>query len=291
MTHHTRSLPLFLFALLCCSLQCAAETSVWKISKGNNTVYLGGTIHMLKPGDYPLPSAFDIAYIGSQKVFFETDVGAMNQPEAQTQILAQSMAPPERQLDRVLTPQTYSLLTAAASERGMDIALLSRLRAGIAIITLQTLEFMKLGFTTEGVDHYFYSKALQDRKPVGYLESVQEQVNFLLHMGEDWEDEFVALSLRDLYRTAELMDGMNLAWREGDTQEMATQFLAEMEKDYPRAYRDLLVNRNLAWLPRIEQMFEQPGVEFVLVGAAHMVGEDGLLSLLEKRGYSIVQMK
>lgn len=291
MKNSTAMLMLWIVCLSGLSTATLAETSVWKISKGNDIVYLGGTIHMLKPSDFPLPPAFDIAYLGSQTLYFETDVGAMNQPEAQAQILAQSMAPPERQLQRVLSPQTYAMLTDAAANYGMDIALLSRLRAGIAIITLQTLEFMKLGFSTEGVDHYFYAKARQDRKTIGFLESVQEQVNFLIRMGENWEEEFVKLSLRDLNRTEDLMQGMSRAWREGDTEEMAVQFLEEMQKDYPHAYQDLLVNRNQVWLPQIEAMFKQPGVEFVLVGAAHMVGKDGLLQVLRERGYSITQMK
>lgn len=282
--------PLFV-CLLLVSAMASAQTSVWKVSKGNRVVYLGGTVHMLKASDYPLPTAFDIAYLASQSLYFETDIGAMSRPDVQAQLMADAMAPPGRQLQQVLSPDTYATLSEAAGERGLDMATLGRFRAGMAVVTLQTMEFMRMGLTLQGVDNYFYAKSIQDNKPRGYFETVQEQVNFVMRMGEGWEDDFVSLSLRDLDRTEQLMEDMTAAWRRGDMDALASLFLSEMQTDYPRAYDNLMVKRNTAWLPQIEQLFNSKETEFVLVGTAHMVGDDGLLIALQKRGYRVEQMR
>lgn len=267
-----------------------SETSVWKVSKGDNSIYLGGTVHLLKPTDFPLPAPFEAAYNASQRLYFEVDIGTMNQPEVQARVIAQAMAPQDRQLQHVLSPQTFQKLASAAQQRGMDINMLAPFKVGMAIVTLQTVEFLRMGMSTQGVDMHFYQKARQDNKPIGFFETIDEQMQYLLDMGSGWEDDFVNLSLRDLDKTASLMDRMVNAWRQGKPGELQELFVTDMKNDYPRAYDNLMVKRNNNWMPQILQLFEQPGVELVLVGAAHMVGRDGLLAKLKQQGYTVSQM-
>lgn len=291
MTRYNNTLPWLAAAILICwQLTGLAETSVWKVSKGENYIYLGGTIHMLKPEDFPLPPAFERAYQDSQCLLFETDISAINQPEVQARLLNQAIAPPAQQLNKVLSARTYQLLSEAASSRGVDMAFLSQFKAGMVIVTLQSLDYLRLGMTNEGVDAWFYARASRDGKAIGTFEALQQQLDILLNMGLGWEDDFVRLSLRDLERNTAMMDDIVNAWRTGKTASLQTLFVDEMQKDYPRAYKDLMVNRNNNWLPQILQLFETPGVEFVLVGTAHMVGEHGLLALLEQQGYHLTQM-
>jgi len=268
----------------------SADTSVWVATSGANKVYLGGTVHLLRPGDYPLPEEYEQAYTDSERLFFETDVSSMNDMSVQASMLQQLTYSDSRSLNTVLSAEAYESLANHLNSVGMPIMMMEKFKPGLVVSTLQLLEFQKLGFTPQGVDVYFNNRALGDAKTVGELESVQDQINYIANMGEGNESEFILLSLNDLEEISSSIEGLITAWREGDIQALAELFVDDMKSESEDLYNSLLLERNQNWLPIIERMFSEGGNEFVLVGAAHLVGEDGLLSLLQARGYQIEQL-
>ena len=146
------------------------------------------------------------------------------------------------------------------------------------------LELQRVGFTPQGVDVVFNSRALADCKVMGALETIDEQIAFLVMMGEGSESEFINMSLEDLKRTSDSMDKMIDAWRTGDSKALRTFLIDGMRERAPRLYESLLRQRNLRWISQIELMFDDPETEFVLVGAAHLVVEDGVVGHLRAKG-------
>ena len=268
----------------------SADTSVWVASSGVSKIYLGGTVHLLRPEDYPLPEEYEQAYIDSQRLFFETDVSSMNDMAVQASMLQQLTYSDSRSLKTVLNEEAYESLANHLATVGMPIMMMEKFKPGLVVSTLQLLEFQKLGFTPQGVDVYFNNRAIGDAKAVGELESVQAQINYIANMGEGNESDFILLSLSDLEEISSSMDDLITAWREGDNQALAELFVDDMRSESQDLYNSLLLERNQNWLPIIERMFHEDGNEFVLVGAAHLVGEDGLLSLLEARGYQVEKL-
>lgn len=267
-----------------------AETSVWSVTSGNNTVYLGGTVHLLRPSDYPLPDEYEEAYRESSEIVFETDISSMNDLSVQTQMLQQLTYGGEQNLKTVLNDEAYAALSEYAAAAGMPLMMLEKFKPGLLISTFQLLEFQRLGFTPQGVDTYFNSRAVGDAKSLGQLETVQEQIGFLAAMGEGNESEFILLSLSELGETEALMEEMIQAWRAGNNEQLSKIFVEELQAEAPELYDSLLLQRNLKWLPKIDQMLDDNDTEFVLVGAAHLVGENGLLALLAGKGYQIKQL-
>ena len=123
--------------------------------------------------------------------------------------------------------------------------------------------------------------------PISGLEAAEEQLKILFTMGEGDEDAFVAQALEDMETVESNLDELIAAWRTGDERTLDRLVVADMRERYPAVYRALLINRNRAWLPRVEALFESPETELVLVGAAHLVGPDGLLAQLTGRGYRV----
>ncbi len=267
-----------------------ADTSVWVITSGNNTVYLGGTVHLLRPTDYPLPEEYEQAYQASSEIYFETDISAMTDFSVQAQMLQQLSYDGDRTLKTVLNTEAYTALSAYADKLGLPLMMLEKFKPGMVVSTLQLLEFQKMGFTPEGVDNYFNTKAIADAKTLGQLESIEQQIGFLAAMGEGNESEFILLSLRDLEETEAVMEEMIKAWREGDNDKLAELFIADMKAEAPELYDSLLLQRNLNWIPQIESMLRDADTEFVLVGAAHLVGDQGLLDLLSRKGFQVKQL-
>ena len=280
-----------LFVLSVCSAgSVCADASVWSVTAGKNTVYLGGTVHLLRASDFPLPEEYEQAYQASSEIYFETDIGAMTDLSVQTQILEQLTYNDERTLKTVLNQEAYTALSDYAASKNMPVMVLEKFKPGLLITTLQIVEIQSMGFTPQGVDTYFNSRAIDDTKSLGQLETVQEQIEFIAAMGKGNESEFVLLSLRDLDQTRELMDEMLQAWRVGNNAELEDLFVEDMRSETPALYDALLLQRNLKWIPLIDQMLLDGDTEFVLVGAAHLVGEDGLLELLANKGYEVRQL-
>jgi len=285
-----RSTSRFLL-LLALPVASFAQSSVWVASKEEEKVYLGGTVHLLRASDYPLPPAFETAYTDSDTLFFETDLAGLSDLSVQMRMLQELTYPEGITLRGVLDTDTYATLTAHIASIGLPMEMLERFKPGMLVSTLQVIEFQKLGFTPQGVDAHFNTRALSDGKAVGELEPVEAQIGFISAMGEGNESEFIRLSLDDLSEIETSMEQMIAAWRAGDNTTLGRLFVDDMRTDHPALYESLLVQRNNAWLPLIEAMFQEAGTEFVLVGAAHLVGEDGLLQLLESRGYDIAQLE
>jgi len=267
-----------------------AETSVWKATKGGETVYLGGTVHLLRPSDYPLPQPYEIAYQDSDVLYFETDIRGMSQFSTQARMMMELMYQDDRTLSSVLSRDVYEQLTNYADSVGLPIHMMDKFKPGLLVTTLQLIEFQQLGYTPEGVDAYFDARAMNDGKSVGKFETLDEQIGFLSRMGEGNEDQFIELSLADMQEIESSMEQMIASWRDGDAETLADVFVDDMKEGYPGVYKELLLDRNNDWLPQLEALFGNQETEFVLVGAAHLVGEDGLLAQLTKKGYTVSQL-
>jgi uncharacterized protein YbaP (TraB family) len=282
---------LLLLATLLPLTQVSAQSSVWVATSGQEKVYLGGTVHLLRPTDYPLPAPFETAYAASDKLYFETDIAGLNDFAVQARMLQELTYSDERTLQTILSPEAYNSLAAYAGQAGLPLQMMEKFKPGLLVSMLQVIEFQKLGFTPQGVDAYFNGRAMGDGKPVGELEPIDAQIGFIANMGEGNESEFIMLSLEDMKEISVSMEPMLSAWRSGDNGQLAELFVDDMKEQHPPLYKSLLLDRNNNWMPIIEGMFKEEGTEFVLVGAAHLVGEDGLLSLLEKKGYEISRVE
>lgn len=268
-----------------------AQSSVWVASKDAQSVYLGGTVHLLRPSDYPLPPQFETAYTASEQLYFETDIAGLSDMAVQARLLQQLTYKDGRSLRTVLDDNTYRALADHLATIGMPMQMLEKFKPGLLVSTLQVFEFQKLGFTPQGVDAYFNARAIGDGKALGELEPIDAQIGFIADMGEGNESEFIRLSLEDLVEMETSMNQMIDAWRSGNDELLDTLFVNDMKEGYPELYDSLLVQRNLNWMPIIEAMFGDTDTEFVLVGAAHLVGEDGLLNLLRNNGYDVRQLE
>ena len=286
----TAALAVSLFSISLLAIADAdSPSSVWLISSGEQKVYLGGTVHLLRPSDFPLPEQYEQAYLDADKLYFETDISGMSDIGTQTRMLQRLTYQDERTLQSVLNEQAYSALASHLQNAGLPIAMVQKFKPGLLISTLSVIEMQKMGFSPQGVDSFFNTRAREDGKAVGEFESIDDQIGFLAAMGEGNESEFIMLSLQDLEKT-EMLEQLIDAWRTGDNDKLSALFIDDMKELSKELYQNILVDRNNDWLPKIEAMFSQQGTEFVLVGAAHLVGEDGLLQLLAGKGYTISRL-
>lgn len=279
----------FFFSLLLLATTSQAETSIWKISKGSHTHFIGGTFHLLKPSDYPLPKEFEQAYNQVNWLVFETDLNEIEQPSFQQEFLTAMRLPTGKILADKLSPKAYAALIRYAAKNNIDIAHWQHLKPQMISLIISLKELKRLGLTAQGVDSHIADKAKQDGKLITHLESVQQQIHFISTMSEGNESALILQTLDDMQNLAAELETISKAWRLGDSKQLYETGIKPMMKDYPQVYQSLLVERNNNWLPTIENLMAEKESKLILVGALHLIGEDGLLEQLRKRGYEVEQ--
>lgn len=265
----------------------SAESSVWKAQKGKSVMYLGGTCHLLRETDFPLPPEFDRAYKASDMVVFETDIDKLQDPSVQQMFLAKAMYSDGSTVDKHLSARTYRELSAYCEANDIPLEAFRQFKPSMLMVTLTVMELMKLGVTQQGVDQFFYDRAHKDAKIVEGLETVDEQYNYVFSMADGNEDEFVAYAIKDLKSAKQNYDVLVNAWRLGNAGKLDELMVAEIKTQQPKLYKKLIADRNRNWLPLIEAYQKTPRTKFILVGVAHLVGPDGIIEKLRKKGYKV----
>lgn len=282
---------IIVLTLLPSALSRAESAPVWKVTTPNTHIFIGGTVHLLAKDDYPLPSAFETAYQQSQVLVFETDIQQSKSPQFQQALLAKTMYTDGTVIGDKLAPNTQAALTQFLASRGLPLNRVERFKPGMLSIMLTVMELQRMGLANAGVDEFYSKKASQDNKPQLFLESIDEQLGFLEQMGKGQEDTFILHTLKDINQLPTMMTQLKSAWRGGDNQALIDVALIPWKNEFPDVYQSLLVKRNNAWMPRIEQMLTTAEVEYVLVGALHLVGDDGILTQLRAQGYQVEKLK
>jgi uncharacterized protein YbaP (TraB family) len=273
--------------LLSLSLQAAA---VWKVSNDQHSLYIGGTIHVLTPEDYPLAKEYDLAYQAADKVIFETDMEAVSSPEFGQKMMDQMMYSDGTTINKVLQPDTYKALAIHLSSRQIPMQAFASHKPSLLAISLTFIELQAMGYTSEGVDMFFANMAKDQEKEQGWLETPDEQLAFMANLGGDDPNTMIEYTLKDIKKMPEMFAKLHSTWLAGDMQGMADVGITPFKADYPDIYQDLLVTRNNNWLPKIISMLNDQPIEFILVGALHLAGPDSVLAKLKAKGYKIEKL-
>ena len=281
----------FLLCFLLSLTALRANSSVWKISRGGNTLYLGGTIHLVRASDLPLPAEFDTGFAASSQLFFETDLGKLQSPEMQQVVLTRGMFTDGTTLDKVLDPDAWKMASAYAEKAGLPLDALKALKPWLFVVMLAQIELQKLGVSDEGVDLRLYQQARDAGKKTGELEAFEQHINYLVNLGAGHESEMIKSGIDDLKEMPATINQLLAAWKAGDLATIDKYMVEDMRTNYPAIYQELLVSRNALWLPKIEAMLKTPDVEFVLVGVGHLAGKEGLVAQLKAKGYTVEQVK
>jgi uncharacterized protein len=267
-----------------------ARDFIWKVSSPAGVMYLVGSVHLLTKDYYPLNPALDTAFKDSDLLVEEADLGELESTTSQFKLLSRGMLPENQSLDTVVSPATYALVAKRVSDLGMPIGPLKRFKPWMLAMTLEELEWQKAGFDASlGLDRHFYDRAKVDGKRVQGLETVDYQLSLFDQMTKEEQDRMLAESLKDLDREQANVITLTNAWKAGDAAAVERIVLDDVKGD-PIMYERLLVNRNRNWLPTLDALLNRQGRAFVVVGAAHLVGPDGLLAMFKAKGYKVEQL-
>lgn len=293
MTPRTRILRLAAVIALACGLQAhAAERHfIWKVSSPRGgAIYLVGSVHILNASYYPLASVFTTAFEASDRLVEEVDMAEMMGPTQQMQILMRGRLPAGTMIDSVISPASLAEVKRAVEDIGLPFEPLRQFKPWMLAITLEGMATMKAGFNEDfGVDKYFYDLAVAAKKPVDGLETVEYQISRFDELSAELQEKLLMQTLKEMSETKDAITNAADAWKAGDVESVQGLVLDDMKSD-PMMYQRLLVERNRTWIPKLEALLQRPRPSFVVVGAAHLVGDDSVVAMLRAKGYKVEQL-
>jgi uncharacterized protein YbaP (TraB family) len=261
---------------------------IWTVERDGKTSWLVGSLHLLPPEAYPLPAAVEAAFQSAATLIEEADPDELKTPEAAAELLKRAFFPPGQTLQASVAASTYKVIVERATRAGLPMDAVQRMRPWMAAVTLAALEMQSAGFDPAlGIDRHFRDRAVAMKKPVQTLEGALEQVGMLESLGPALQDALVLESLQGASTEVSQVRTLMAAWLAGDVS-VLERLLVDTARDSPAIHQALFIDRNKRWVPKVEACLAA-GRCMVVVGAGHLVGMDGLVDLLSRRGYRLVQ--
>ena len=279
-----------ILSVLLLSAAVQAKSTLWKARSPKGTLYIQGSVHLLKASDYPLATEIEEAYSQCDALILEVDMMEMLDPETQQLILSKAMQSKNQTLESSLSPAVYKELCGHLDEAGIHPLAMQQFKPWYVALTLVMSKMQAMGFDPGlGLDQHFFNKATADKKKVIGLETARFHIELFDSLAEGNQDAYMKHMLQEMGLFETQLTNIMKAWKAGDADTLG-RLLNESFEEFPELYESFVVKRNRAWAKKLEKLTTPKKSYMVVVGAAHLPGEKGLLNLLKKRGYSLEQL-
>jgi uncharacterized protein YbaP (TraB family) len=265
--------------------------SLWQVAGQQNRVYLLGSIHLLRREDHPLPPAIYAAYEDADKIIMELDMDDVDPVASQVLTNELGLISDGRTLRDLMGEELYTQAISLAETARIPLSLLDKSEPWFAAMNVEIMMLMRIGFDPAlGIENQLMERARADDKEILGFETMRQQLEFLDGLSPSAQREMLIQALSEGSEMQQTMDEMILAWRTGDVQFLEDNLLADMA-DYPELHKVIVVDRNVAWTDEIEELLDESDDYLIVVGALHLVGQEGVPRLLQARGHDVIQLR
>ena len=265
--------------------------TLWQVDGDTNSVFILGSIHLLRKSDYPIPSVIYGAYDEAEVLIMELDMDDMDPMQTQALVRELGMIADGRSLEDEIGSRAYAKASALADELQIPLSMLAGSKPWLAAVMVETLILTRVGFDPmQGIEMHLMTRASSDGKEILGLETERQQLEMLNGLSLTAQRDMLLQTLEDGGRIEELLDQIIDAWRHGDTRYMEQTLLSDMS-GYDELYDTIVVDRNRDWVRQIDRLLDDSDDYLIVVGTMHLVGKDGVPELLKKRGHQVTQMQ
>jgi len=287
------TLTIFVSPVLAGETASAGQKSfLWEVRSKTSTVYILGSVHLAKADIYPLAPKIEESFAKSGALALEADPAKAKDEKLMQLMLVSALYPEGETLRDHISGETYAMAEYELKQLGLPPEYFSRSRPWFLALTLEIVELQRLGFDPEyGIDSHFAAKAA-GKKRIIELESFDYQIRLMSGFSEREQELFLLYTLKDLAVLKDGVEELMSAWQSGDTKGMealVSRSLGESPQLRP-IFDRLFYKRNREMGGKIERFLQGKETVCVIVGAAHLVGKEGIIELLRGKGYSVEQM-
>lgn len=263
--------------------------AVWVVSDHDSTIYLFGTVHLLKPDVQWRSAELDGLMAEASELWLELD-NLDDQAAAMPLVQQYGLNLGGPPLSSLLTEEENAQLQAAAGAIGVPPQAMEVMQPWLVGLQLSMAAALKAGYDpTSGVDTILKARADAAGTPVRGLETMEQQFRFFHDLPQELQMQFLRQSLATWEEADVLLDRMVELWAAGDVDAFDQLIVQDMKNEWGELYDVLLTRRNADWAGQIETLLEGSGTTFIAVGAAHLAGDDSVQSMLEDRGVTVTR--
>jgi len=269
--------------------QTRGQSFLWKVQSGANVMYLAGSVHALTADAYPLNPVYQRAFDASSVLVEEIDLAEADPLAGGLGLLAKGMYTDGRTFSSAVSRETAALVAEKLKGTPLALELIQPMKPWMVMLMLEALGAQTAGLDPQlGLDKHFYDLANEKGKQVIGLETAESQMDRFDKMPERMQEQMLRSELEEMETEQSSLRSILTAWQNGDAATIEKMLLGSFS-DNPAAYNSLITERNRNWMPQLETCLKRPSPCFVVVGAAHVVGPQGLLAMLQQRGYKVEQ--
>jgi uncharacterized protein YbaP (TraB family) len=258
------------------------------VRDADSTMYLFGTVHIRPSGADWGNARVRAALAETQEIWTELEMSPAMDARAQTLAMQLGMAPPGRPLSSWLTPEENQSLNATLTRMGFPAGALEQFQPWLAGLTLSLVPVIRAGYDpNSGVDRAVDAFGDANGKTMRAFETVEEQLGFFADMSPEAQREMLREAIAQEPEAAAIMGHLTQAWERGDIETLNALVIDDARLNYPEMYDVIFVQRNNAWMRTLVSEMNGSGVDFVAVGAGHLLGEHGLVAQMRDRGYTV----
>jgi uncharacterized protein len=263
-----------------------ADPAMWVIRDKDSTIYLIGTLHLLRHETEWNAARVTKTVTESSELWLEA--ADMDNQASLMPIMAQYGIDREKTLSSKLNAAQKEKLSKLAATYGVPMAILEPMQPWMAALMFAVLPLQKAGYDPNaGVDRLLKAQAGKEGDKIHGFETAEEQVRFFAELPESEQVAFLEEMLSDAEKGMAQLERLARAWLDGDNETLGNILVNEFKKEAPAVYEKFLVKRNIAWSEKIAAMLKGSGVQQIAVGAAHLAGPDSLQVQLAKRGIKV----
>jgi hypothetical protein len=268
------------------------DPALYVVRDADSTMYLYGTVHVRPNGAEWADAEVRRALAEAEEIWTEIEMSP--EADARVQALAQQAgaAPQGRPLSSWLSSEENARLNALTQRLGIPQGALENTQPWAAALALSLIPIMQAGYNpASGVDRAVDAYGDQNGKRMRALETAEAQIGFLAGLSPELQREMLVEAINETQAGPALLNQMSRAWERGDEALLEALVIDDTRREYPELYQTLFVRRNAEWMVTLVREMEGAGVDFVAVGAGHLIGEDGLVALMRARGYTVERVR
>ena len=267
----------------------SGQPAMWKLADEDTTVYLFGTVHLLRDGLDWRTSEFDTAFNASDTLYLEVDGTSPDALQVMQKLIGERAVFSDGEtLSSVLNEADRAVVSAAADKVGLSLAGLEQAKPWFAGLQIGMTQIVKSGYNPmAGVEMVLTQSAQERGMDFRFLETPGEQIDVLSGAPMDEQIEGLVFTAHTIDAGTEMLDTLVDEWADGDVNGLGAMLGTPEMFGSKDAYDALITNRNKNWVPQIEAILDEPGSKFVAVGAGHLAGPDSVVKMLRDKGHAV----
>jgi len=274
------------------SSQAAPDKScVWEVKSDTTTVYLAGSIAFLREDDLPIPSAYDVAYDGSERLVFEVDPAESDDEANSRKAIMKGMYTDGGSLKDAISKELYKKVGDLMESSGADPKAVDQFRPWFAAIMISMTETMKLGARPDlGISQNMQDRAVKDKKPMSGLDSMEDELDMFEKLPKGAHEYMLKTVVDQKDNVEKEFDEYVKAWRTGDVAKLEEDDEGTDPKWEKILDNVVITKRNDRWIKDVEKSLAGDESAMYVIGVGHLIGEGSLVERLKKKGFKVKQL-